>query len=112
MISVQEYLKNSTPSQQKEYDRIKKIVLSLVPDVEEVISYGIPTFKYKGRYVLYFGAFKNHVSVFPGGNVDVLKDKLTKYKISKGTIQYDEKDPIPEDIIREFVVMRIETLKS
>jgi uncharacterized protein YdhG (YjbR/CyaY superfamily) len=110
--TVEEYLKSTTPSQQAEYKRIQKIVRSLVPDIEEIISYGIPTFKYKGKYVLYYGAFKDHVSIFPGGNVETLKDKLGKYKISKGTIQYDEKDPISEEIIKEFVMMRMETLTS
>ena len=112
MTIVEEYLSNITPAQRDEYGRLKKIVKSLIPDIEETISYGIPTFKHKGKYVLYYGAFKDHVSIFPGGNVETLKDKLGKYKISKGTIQYDEKDPVPEEIVKEFVMMRMEALTS
>lgn len=112
MQTVQEYLANVTPSQKAEYNRLLKVVKKLVPDIEETISYGIPTFKYKGKYVLYFGAFKDHVSIFPGGNVEIFKDKLSKYKLSKGTIQYDEKDPVSEDIIKELVVKRMEALNK
>lgn len=108
MQTVEEYLADKTQAQQAEYERIKKIVVKLVPDIEETISYGIPTFKYKGKYVLYFGAFKDHMSVFPGGAmVDEIKDRLAGFKLAKGTIQYTEQNLIPKEVIEEFVRNRI-----
>lgn len=83
----------------------------IVPDVEEVISYGIPTFKHKGKYVLYFGAFKNHMSVFPGSSLTTeVKNKLAGYKIAKGTIQFTEDKLLPAGIIEEMVKARLKTL--
>ena len=34
-------------------------------DAQETISYGIPTYKLDGRYVLYFAGWKQHYSVYP-----------------------------------------------
>lgn len=113
MSTIDEYLKNVTPSQKAEFERIRKIVYELVPDAEEVISYGIPTFKYKGKYVFYFGAFKNHMSVFPGSALaGSVKEKLEGYKIAKGTIQYTEDKLLPETIIKELIVNRLATISK
>ena len=113
MQTVDEYFITATESQVTEYKRVKSIVKNIVPEIEETISYGIPTFKYKGKYVLYFGAFKDHVSLFPGSQlIEEIKDKLTNFKVSKGTIQYSEKEPVPETIIRQLVQSRMQTINS
>ena len=107
MGSVKEYLRNTSATQQAEFKRVQNIVRSIVPDVEETISYGIPTFKYKDTYLLYFGAFKNHMSVFPGSYlIDELQDQLKEYKIAKGTIQYTEDNLLSESVIKQLIQMR------
>lgn len=111
--SVEAYLKDRTPAQQAEYERIKKIVLKIVPDTEMTISYGMPTFKYKGKYLLYFGTFANHMSVFPGSALtENLMNKLTGYKLGKGTIQFTEDKPLPDEIIEELVRTRYEAINN
>ncbi len=106
-MTIEEYLKNVTLAQKAEFARIRKIVKRTVPEVEETISYGIPTFKYKGKYLLYFGAFKNHMSLFPGSYlIDSMKDKLKGFKVAKGTIQFTEDKTVPESIIKEIIQKR------
>jgi uncharacterized protein YdhG (YjbR/CyaY superfamily) len=113
MRTVEDYLKNATPAQRAEYERIRRIVKRLVPNAEEVISYGIPTFKYKGKYVLYFGAFKGHMSLFPGAHLTaVLREKLSGYKMAKGTIQFTEDHPIPDSVVEEIVSERLAEIKG
>lgn len=113
MSDIDEYLKNVTPTQRAELERIRKIVKKLVPETEEVISYGIPTFKHKGTYLLYFGAFKNHMSIFPGSALtQAVKEKLDGYKIAKGTIQFTADNPLPESIIKEIVTNRLRSISK
>jgi uncharacterized protein YdhG (YjbR/CyaY superfamily) len=111
-MTVSEYLDNFGKSEKAEYKRLQKIVKSMVPDATEVISYGIPTFKYKGTYVLYFGAFKDHMSLFPGGYAHELKDKLKGFKLGKGTIKYTKDNLIPEDIVRELIKRRLDVINK
>ena len=113
MTEVEAYLSQATNDQRAEYERIRRIVAATVPTFEETISYGIPTFKYKGKYLLYFGAFKNHMSLFPTPNpVEALKDRLKDYKVSKGTIQFTTQKPLPDDVIIDMLKLRKQSIDS
>ncbi len=112
MTTVDEYLSNITTSQKAEFERIRKIVREIVPEAEETISYGIPTFKYRGKFLLYFGAFKNHMSLFPGPQTEAIKEKLKDYKVAKGTIQFTSDKPVPKLIVKELVRNRFDQISK
>lgn len=113
MLTMDEYLKNITPEQKAEFERIRKIVHETVPDVEEVISYGIPTFKYKGTYLLYFGAFKNHMSLFPGsGIIGDLAEDFKGYTVAKGTVQFTTQKPVTEELVKKILAIRLKTINN
>ena len=67
-------------------------------DATEAISYGIPSFQYKGALVWY-AAFKKHCSFFPMDHTlgEEFTEELKKYKTSKGTIQFPVDDPPPQE---------------
>ena len=101
MTTVSEYVQALTPGQRAQFERVRRIVRRLVPDAEETISYGIPTFKYRGSYVIYFGASKNHMSVYPTvGGVEPTKG-------TKGTFRFTEDEPVPEDVVVTIVSHRV-----
>lgn len=82
------------------------MVHELCPDAEEVKTYGMPGFKYKGKYLLSFAAFKDHLSLFPGAEAPAqLEEKLTAYRRSKGTIQFTLEQPLPDDLLREIILL-------
>ena len=101
MTTVSEYVQALTPGQRAQFERVRRIVRQLVPDAEETISYGVPTFKYRDRYVIYFAAFTNHLSVYPtvGG--------IESTKGTKGTFRFTEDDPVPEDVVVTIVSHRV-----
>lgn len=83
---------------------IREIVHTLAPDAEEVMTYGMPGFKYKGRYLIAFTAFKDHLSLFPtSAPVEAFQNKLSDFKLSKGTIQFTVEKPIPDELVRDIV---------
>src|SRR5690348_13559001 len=99
MSVIDDYLSDVSQQQRQQLERIRKIVKKTAPDVEEVISYGIPAFKYEGKYLIGFAAFKDHMSLFPtAGPIEALKHKLGTFKISKGTIQFSVNNPVPESL--------------
>ena len=71
-----------------------------MPEAEEAISYGIPTFTYRGKYLIYFAAFKNHMSIYPTSGA------VAPTKGTKGTFQFTEKAPVPEDLVVKIVSHR------
>jgi uncharacterized protein YdhG (YjbR/CyaY superfamily) len=73
------------------------------------MSYGLPTFKLNGKVVVHFGAFKDHMSLFPGATpVAELQDRLGEFKTAKGTIQFTPDHPIPDDVLQEMIQFCIE----
>jgi uncharacterized protein YdhG (YjbR/CyaY superfamily) len=107
MTIIDEYLTSIDPPQRSELERIRRIVHDTLPEVEEIISYGMPGFKYKGKYLVGFNAFKDHLSLFPtAGPVEALKSKLGAFTLSKGTIQFTLERPLPEPLIKEILLAR------
>lgn len=111
MTSIEEYFTSATKEQRAEYERIKSIAIKLVPEYEETISYGLPTIKYKTKPLIYFGAFKNHMSIFPTPSpVEEIKERLQDYKVSKGTIQFTHANPLSDDVIKDLVLLRKQSI--
>ncbi len=113
MSVIDEYLTKVPPAQLGELQRVRKIIVAVTPNAEETIGYGMPVIKYKGKYVMGFCGFKDHMSLFPGSEgVEVLKDKLKAYKTAKGTIQFTADNPVPEDVIVELVKLRLQAITN
>src|ERR1035441_10425894 len=65
--TVDEYLAGVPEPARSTLNKVRAVIRSVVPaETTETISYGIPTFKYKGSLVA-FGAFTKHCSLFPMG---------------------------------------------
>ena len=113
MTVIDEYLQNVAPAEKAELERIRKIIHDTAPVAEEVITYAMPGFKYKGKYLISFAAFKDHLSVFPGSEpVGVLKDKLKDNITGKGTIQFTLDKPLSEEVIREIVELSVARIEA
>jgi uncharacterized protein YdhG (YjbR/CyaY superfamily) len=41
-------------------EKLRKAIKAAAPKAEEAISYQMPAFKYQGRPLVYFAAFKDH----------------------------------------------------
>ena len=101
-----EYFADNKPEDRAELLRIKKMIKKLVPEVEEDLRYGIPTYRYKNKNMIHIAAFPDHLSVFPGAMpIEVLKDKLTDYKTAKGTIQFTLEHKLPDELLEEIILL-------
>ncbi len=107
MSVIDDYLKNVAEPQKAELERVRQIIKQTVPEAEEVISYAMPGFKYKSKYLITFAAFKDHMSLFPGAEaIATLGKKLDGYKTSKGTVQFTLEKPLPEAVVKELALVR------
>jgi len=80
---------------------------ALPPGATETISYKIPAFRH-GEMVIWFAAFANHCSLFPTGRtIELFKDELKPYNLSKGTIQFPTDKPLPATLIKKMVKARL-----
>jgi uncharacterized protein YdhG (YjbR/CyaY superfamily) len=102
-----EYL-NTFPDDTKKYLlQIREAVRKSVPGAEEVISYGMPAFKFRGP-LLYYAAYKHHIGLYPMSTaIEAFRPFLKEYKCSKGTIQFPLDKPLPLDLIDKIVKFRV-----
>jgi uncharacterized protein YdhG (YjbR/CyaY superfamily) len=111
MSAVDEYLGKVPAPQRGELERVRNIVKETVSEAEEVISYGMPGFKYQKKYLFGYAAFKDHMSIFPtAAPVEALQEKLSDFELSKGTVQFTLEHPVPEAIIKELVSVRVKAI--
>ncbi|MGA9981020.1 MAG: DUF1801 domain-containing protein [Candidatus Sulfotelmatobacter sp.] len=107
--SVDEYLVRVPEPARTTLEKVRAVIRSVVPkEATEVISYGIPTFRYK-RGLVAFAAFKDHCSFFPMGAsvLDRFKEELKEYRVSKGTLHFPLDKPLPAALVKKIVKARI-----
>jgi uncharacterized protein YdhG (YjbR/CyaY superfamily) len=106
--SVDEYIASQPEALKPILERMRGIIRKAVPRAEEVISYGMPAYKMHGRTVIYFAGWKGHCSLYPGNArlVELFKDDLTPYVISKGTIRFPLSQPLPVKLIERIAKFR------
>ncbi len=105
--TVDRYLAGvSSDAARASLEALRAINKGEAPEAEEVISYGIPTYKCNG-YVASFAAYKNHCSFFPGHTVKDFSDDLKGYKTLKGTVQFPHDKPLPEALVRAMIKARV-----
>jgi uncharacterized protein YdhG (YjbR/CyaY superfamily) len=113
MTVIDEYLEKVEPKQKAELEKIRAFVKKHVPDAEEVISYGMPAFKYKGSYLIGYAAYKDHMSVFPTPEPIVeLQEELKGFEQAKGTVQFTLEHLLPLETIGRLVDARLAVIKK
>ena len=104
---IDEYIADQPDDKKAGLQQFRQIIKSVAPQAEEVISYGMPAYKYY-KILVYFAVFKDHYGFYPTSKpVDVFKDKLKPYKTSKGAIHFPFNKPLPERLIVEIVKYRV-----
>ncbi len=114
MTDIDDYLNRASPTQRIELEKIRQAVKHLVPDAEEVISYGIPTFKHNKRALIYYAAYKDHMSIHPASDrmIKVIGGPLAEFRTGKGTLQFTENNPIPEPMLQAIIRFRFAEISN
>ena len=98
--TVDEYI-NSCPDDAAEILReIRRRVRAAVPGAVEAISYGIPALTVGGKQLIFFGAWKTHISVYPVPAGDAaLQQDIAPYLAGRGTLKFALAKPVPYGLI-------------
>ena len=106
--SIDEYHKTLPKEIQARLQSVRDIIHKVVPSVEEVISYQIPCFKYKG-YLIYYAAFAKHITLSNPFSEEFLKTfakDLKDYKVSRAAIQFPNDEELPLALIKKIIQFR------
>jgi len=102
--TIDDYIASKPMDVQPVLESVRRAIRKAAPQIEEAISYQIPTFKLDGKYLVYFGAWKKHFSIYPVPHVDeAFAKELAQYRSGKGTLQFGFQEAIPYDLIERVV---------
>lgn len=105
--NVGEYLARVPEPARGTLKKIRAIIRSVVPaEATETISYGIPSFKFKG-WLAGYAAFADHCSFFPGALPKEFAQELKRFSTSKGTIRFPVDKPLPPALIKKLLRTRL-----
>ncbi|EQA62501.1 iron chaperone [Leptospira alexanderi] len=109
---VDDYISRFPENIQKILEGLRSVIRKSAPKAEEKISYQIPAFVFHGNLV-YFAAYKKHIGFYPtSSGIRAFQSELTKYKTSKGAVQFPVDRPLPLKLIAKIVKYRVKENKN
>ena len=87
--TIDEYLAGLPEETRAVLEQLRTTIHQLVPGLEESINYDMPGFRYRGTWLVGFGAFAKHCSLFPG------------------TVKFTAADPIARADVERIVRARV-----
>lgn len=108
------HLKKFDKPQREALQAVRVAIAEVLPEADEVIKYGIPTFAIEGKGVIGFDGYKNHNSIFPySGSINSLfKDELKGYEQTKGSIHFSLEKPFPKALLKKIIKARLRQIEE
>ena len=106
---VDEYLCALEEPKRSTLQTLRRTILEVVPEAEQVISYGVPAFRVSGKTIAGFAAFKTHLSYLPfsGSVLPQLADQLEGYAMTKGSLHFPADRPLPKTLVKKLIAVRL-----
>jgi uncharacterized protein YdhG (YjbR/CyaY superfamily) len=106
---VDRYLAALDEPKRSTLEALRTAILEVVPEAEQVISYGAPAFKVGGKPVAGFAAFNRHLSYLPhsGSVLSTLAGDVAGYQRSKAALRFPIDEPLAAPLVQKLVTARL-----
>ena len=107
--AVDEYLRALEEPKRSTLQTLRRTILEIVPEAEQVISYRVPAFRVGGKTVAGFAAFKDHLSYLPfsGSVLGQLGDEIEGYAMTKSSLHIPVDRPLPKALVKKLIRVRL-----
>jgi len=111
---IDDYLARIEEPKRRTLEKLRQTIVSIVPEAEQGISYGMPAFKMHGKVVAGFAAFKNHLSYVPhsGSVVPALADEVKGYTYTAGSLHFPVDKPLPKTLVKKLIATRLHQIEG
>jgi len=100
MTEIDQYIMRFSPEIQRRLLTIRQIGCSIFLGADEKLYHTLPAFSKNGKIIIFYGAYKNHISICVGYDwVDFLKTQYPQFSYTKATILFPHMDSFPEDVV-------------
>ena len=106
--TVDDYIKALPGNFRSMLEKLRQVIKKAAPKAEEIISYQIPTYRYKGP-LIHFAAFKDHCSLIVINKqiIKTFEKELKDYKTTGTTIHFTAAKPLSSSLVQKIVKIRI-----
>jgi len=106
---IDDYLASVAEPKRATLQKLRHTIRDVLPDAEEVISYGMPAFRLRGKVIAGFAAFKNHLAYLPhsGSVFHELRDDLKGYTSTEGSLHFPIDRPLPKALVKKLIAVRL-----
>lgn len=111
--TIEEYIAAYPEAVQTYLKAMQETIRQAAPDAEQLINYGVPTFRLKKKNLVSFGGAKAHIGFYPLPDaIAAFKEQLSGYKSAAGSVQFPLDQPLPLDLVKEMVKFRVGQVMS
>ena len=109
---VDEYLRGVDEPKRATLEALRRTILEIVPDAEQLISYRVPAFRVGGATIAGFAAFRRHLSYLPfsGSVLSQLPEELAGYTMTKSALHFSVDRPLPRSLVEKLIAVRLQEL--
>jgi uncharacterized protein YdhG (YjbR/CyaY superfamily) len=111
---VDEYLGGVEEPKRSTLEKLRRTILEVLPEAEQVISYRVPAFRFEGRIVAGFAAFRDHLSYLPfsGSVLPRLAEELEGYTMTKSALHFPVDEPLAKELVEKLIAVRLEDARG
>ena len=105
---IDRYLAELDEPKRSTLEELRRMILAVVPDAEQGISYRVPAFRWRGQVIAGFAAFKDHLSFLPfsGSVLSQLTEEVAGYGGTKSALHFPVDRPLPRSLVEKLVEVR------
>ena len=109
---IDEYIQRFPEEMRKRLQLVREAIRSKAPGAGECICYGIPTFKWNGKNLVHFAAWKEHIGFYPSpSGIKAFQKELDRFEVSKGTVRFPSDERLPIGLIKRITAFRMQEVE-
>ena len=84
--------------------QLRDLIRRAAPGITETVRYQMPCFLLDGSYLVYFGAWKHHIGLYPIPSLEPeLEAEVAPYRAAKDTVRLRYRDPVPWALVERLI---------